>query len=260
MRDSVEKARKVGEVAGRLRLEGEFEIAESEFRKKIVEIFCGQTEIYLSEGDIETAEKLVGEAEKIDTEARINFGLDENSFVERGNEWLAKSHFTGAKAEFQAALTLNKKSLPALLGLGEALCGLEEMDEAGAIFEQVMNTYGTPDDPDMYKQIGKSACGGKHFDLARKAFDRALKISPSDAEVYYFKAKICVDEGDFDGAVPCLVKALQLKPEYIEARVLDHEVTNILKSPEHSSLLSTAGMNRREKVKLSVPTGKPLKY
>ena len=168
----------------------------------------------------------------IDAEARKNFEVREESFVEQGKIWLQKKQYIGARAEFQAALTLNENNIVALFGLGEALYGLNELDEAKEVFERIIASKVPVNDQQMYKDIGMIACRAKHFDLAHKALDRAVKIFPSDSKVFYCKAVAFVAAGDFEGSLPYLEKSLQLEPAFAEARALEHKVMQWLKGAE----------------------------
>ncbi len=229
VRDAMKEVRIVVEFAKKLRMEGDYELAHEAFRKALAETLCGLAEVYLSKGDKEGADKILEEAKKIDNEVSKNFEVREESFVEQGKIWLQKKQYIGARAEFQAALTLNEGNITALFGLGEALYGLNELDEAKEVFERIMASKAPVHDPQMYKDIGMIACRGKHFDLAHKALDRAAKIFPSDSKVFYCKAVAFVAAGDFEDSIPYLSKALQLEPAFAEARALEHKVGEWLK-------------------------------
>ena len=259
----MKEARRAVEFARKLRSEGDDKLAQDAFRKAMVEVFCGQAEVYLSEGDKESADQILGEAEKMDPEARKNFEIEEEFFIERGRIWLQEKQYTGARSEFQAALTLNEKNVPALFGMGEVFYGLNEPDEGKEIFERLMKTKGGPNDPEMYKQIGKTACHGMHFDLAHKALNRAAKIIPSDSEVFYCKAVALVEEGHFEAAIPHLDKALQLNQGFAAARALDHKVRNWLKGTGAPAAQAQTPFDidpRPRRQALLTPAGVPMRY
>ncbi len=232
--DSMQEAQKAVTFARKLRSDGDYELAQDAFRNALVEVFCGLAEVYLSKGDKDAANELLNEAEKIDPKARKNFEIREDHFIEQGRIWLQKKQYIGARAEFQAALTLNEINASALLGLGEALYGLNELDEAKKVFERIMAAKGIPDDPAMFKQIGMTACRGKHFGLAHKALDRAAKILPSDSKVFYCKAVAFVAAGNYEGAMPYLDKSLRIEPGFAEAKALDIKVKTWLTGMEHN--------------------------
>jgi Tfp pilus assembly protein PilF len=234
VQDSMQEAQKAVDFARKLRSDGDYELAQDAFRNALVEVFCGLAEVYLSKGDKKAADEILREAEKIDSKARKNFEIREEHFIEQGKIWLKKKQYIGARAEFQAALTLNEINASGLLGLGEALYGLNELDEAKKVFERIMAAKGIPNDPVMFKQIGMTACRGKHFDLAHKALDRAAKIHPSDSKVFYCKAVAFVAAGDYESAMPYLEKSLRLEPGFAEARALDMKVKTWLAGMKHN--------------------------
>ncbi len=231
---SMEPMKRAVKFAKKLRSEGEFEIAEEEFKKGLVEIFCGLAEVYLSKGDREAAESALTEAEQIDPQAREKFGVREENFVEQGQSCLRKKAFAGAKAEFHAALTLNGENVSALVGIGEAHCHLNEDTEANETFNHLMevNAGAGPDDSRILKKMALIACKNNKIDLAWMAIDRALKLYPSDAKLYYLKAIAYIAEGRIEDTLIPLEKALLLDPELTEAHVLEKKVRQMLEKKQ----------------------------
>jgi tetratricopeptide (TPR) repeat protein len=227
---SMEPMRKAVEFAKKLRVKGEYQLAEEEFQKGLVEIFCGLAEVYLSKGDKEAAEAALVEAEELDPQAREKFNVREESFVERGKYSLRKKGYVGAKAEFQAAITLNRESVPALIGLGEAHYGLKEDMEAHQILGRVMETSSGvgPEDPATLKKMALIACRNRQFDIAWRAIDRALEIFPDDGKLYYLKAIAYMAEGRIEHTIPYLEQALYFNPELTEAQKLVEKVQGML--------------------------------
>jgi tetratricopeptide (TPR) repeat protein len=226
--NSMKDAKKVVEFARSLRAQGDYELAQEAFREGLVEVFCGLAEIYLSKGDKDAANEILEEAERIDDKAKQKFLIREEYFIEQGRICLAKRQYLGARAEFEAALTLNENNISALFGMGEALYGLNELDKAKEIFDRIINSKAMSDDPQMFRQMGLTACRGKHFDLAHRSLDRAVKKFPADSKLLYCKAVAFVAAKEFEGAVPCLNKALRMDPSFAEARALQHKVKTFL--------------------------------
>ncbi len=234
VKTSMEPMRRAVEFAKKLRSKGEFELAEEEFKKGLVEIFCGLAEVYLSKGDAEAAEAALAEAEQIDPAARERFGLREESFVKQGQSCLKKKESIGAKVEFTAALTLNGESVPALVGMGEAHTALGEDMQAQETFERLMNVNtGTgPSDPRILKKMALIACQNRQFDLAWLAIDRAIELYPHDARLYYLKAVAYVAEGSVENTLPLLEKALLLDPKFSEAITLAEKARGLIKAKQ----------------------------
>jgi tetratricopeptide (TPR) repeat protein len=229
---SMEPMRRAVEFAKNLRSKGEFELAEEEFKKGVVEIFCGLAEIYLSKGDEEAAEAALAEAEQIDPHARETFGVREENFVEQGQACLKKKEHLGAKVEFTAALTLNGESVPALVGMGEAQTTLGENMEARETFERLMNVSDGvgPSDPKILKKMALIACRNRQFDLAWLALDRAIELYPNDAKLYYLKAVAYIAEGNVENTIFPLERALSLDPDLTEARVLQEKAQALIQA------------------------------
>ena len=58
----------------------------------------------------------------------------------------------------------------------------------------------------------------KKPDDALVLFDAAIKLDPKFAAAYYEKGQILLQKNDVDGAIATLVKAIELKTDYIEAK------------------------------------------
>jgi tetratricopeptide (TPR) repeat protein len=229
---SMEPMRRAVEFAKNLRSKGEFELAEEEFKKGVVEIFCGLAEVYLSKGDEEAAEAAIAEAEQIDPHARENFGIREENFVEQWQACLKKKEHLGAKIEFTAALTLNEESVPALIGMGEAQTTLGENLDAQETFERLMNVSAGagPSDLKILKKMALIACRNRQFDLAWLALNRAIELHPNDAKLHYLKAVAYIAEGNVENTIFPLERALSLDPELTEARTLQKKAHTLIEA------------------------------
>lgn len=182
-------------------------------------------------------------AEKIDPQARAHFEVREDAFVEQGRKCLTKKQYIRARSEFQAALTMNDQNVSALFGLGEALYGLNDLEEARRHFERILNSKTSAEDPHIYKQMGLIACRRTHYDIAHQALDRAMRMFPADAKVFYCKAVAYVAAGAFEDAVPYLNKALRIEPGFAEARALEHKVKKWVEAKKGVSPQTVAELN-----------------
>src|SRR6478609_8228362 len=55
------------------------------------------------------------------------------------------------------------------------------------------------------------------YNEAIECFDKALEIKPDYFEARYLKGKALADLGKYDKAIECYDKALEIKPDYFEA-------------------------------------------
>ncbi len=205
------------EFAKNIRLQGDYEAAETAFKKGLVELFCGLAEVYLSGGNPSYANRVLAQAERIDPNARTRFDVREETFIERGRNYIEKKWHDGAKVEFEAALSLNENSIPALIGLGEACQLMGKSEEANEIYERILQAKVMPEDRPLFSQFGTLALRNKNFEVASTAFDKAISYFPQDAINYYNKSLIYVLQKQWDKVIPLLKKALSIKPGFEEA-------------------------------------------
>ncbi|MCP4677054.1 MAG: tetratricopeptide repeat protein [Deltaproteobacteria bacterium] len=66
-------------------------------------------------------------------------------------------------------------------------------------------------------RVGKANFMLGRFELAESVFSQVLKINPNEAEVYFLRAFIRIDEGQKAAAIDDFKTAIEKRPEYIEA-------------------------------------------
>ena len=178
--------------ARKIRLQGDFEAARPHSKTASSNFFCGLAEVYLSSGNTSYANRVLAQAEKIDPTARTRFKIREETFIERGKKYLSKKWHDGAEVEFKAALTLNESSVSALIGLGEALQGIGKSEAASETYQRAIEAKVIVEDRVLFNTLGNLALRNKDFNIALKAFDKAISYFPQDAVNYYNKSLLNV--------------------------------------------------------------------
>jgi Tfp pilus assembly protein PilF len=217
--------------ARNIRLQGNFEAAETAFKNGLLELFCGLAEVYLSSGNASYANRVLAQAEKIDPTARTRFNIREETFIERGKEYLSKKWHDGAEVEFKAALTLNESSIPALMGLGESLQGMGKSEAASETYQRAIDAKVMVEDRVLFNTLGNLALRNKNFNLALQAFDKAISYFPQDAVNYYNKSLLFVLQRNWEKVTPLLKKALSIQPGMREASMMMQKVEKWKKIP-----------------------------
>jgi tetratricopeptide (TPR) repeat protein len=212
--------------ARNIRLQGDYDAAEEAFRNGLMELFCGLAEVYLSKGNPSYANRVIVQAEKIDPSARKRFDLREETFIERGLEYIKQKWHDGAVVEFEAALALNEESIPALVGLGQALQMMGKTEKADEIYERAINAKVMQDDREIFTRFGTLALRNQNFNVATRAFDKAIMYYPQIAINYYNKSLIYVLQKQWDKVIPLLKKALTIEPGFKEAQAMLQKAQN----------------------------------
>ena len=108
--------------------------------------------------------------------------------------------------------------------LGMLYHEMGRMEEAKAQFEKVITKGGSEPQEQVWKYkayltLGEMAAEQKEgYDQALSHYDLALKIFPESGDAYYGRGLIFLKKGDKKQAREALEKAVQLKPDFPEAK------------------------------------------
>ncbi|MBI4827884.1 MAG: tetratricopeptide repeat protein [Nitrospinae bacterium] len=120
-----------------------------------------------------------------------------------------------------------KVSLEANLGKGKAHMSLGEVDKAREAFETMSkldNLY-DKENKHIFNEYGIELRRAQLYDLAIDNYNKALEIDPNDEALYFNIARALNESGNTQAAVENLQKALKLKPDFAEAKMLYGAVT-----------------------------------
>ena len=131
---------------------------------------------------------------------------------------VAREEFAWARRSFEEALVLDPNHEDALAGLGETLLKFGQTAAALKSFRRVLE-LGYQDDVELMLQAGRALFRDGLMEEAKEFFDTAVRQVPDNAEavamVGYTEHRLGRDEA----AVTTLRRALQLDPDYGEARI-----------------------------------------
>ncbi|HVT40877.1 MAG TPA: tetratricopeptide repeat protein [Gemmatimonadaceae bacterium] len=131
---------------------------------------------------------------------------------------VAREEFAWARRSFEEALVLDPDHEDALAGLGETLLKFGQTAGALKSFRRILE-LGYQDDIELMLQAGRALFRDGLMDEAMEFFDTAVHQVPENAEavamVGYTEHRLGKDEA----AISTLRRALQLDPDYSEARI-----------------------------------------
>lgn len=214
---------------------GDLEAAEEAFEQALVkggagtlDAFCGLAQVHLDRGEPDSAERALKEAEKIDPARRKMFKNREPGYVKKGDEFFKKGQFEEARNSYACAVAVNPDSVAGNAGLGEVFKSMGEDEAAEKAFEEALKIEERPDDLHVYNRMGIVARKDKNYDVALRSFDRALSFNPDDPVLYYNKSMVFVAQSEFDKSLELLKKALELKPDFVQAEQTRQKVLQFL--------------------------------
>lgn len=131
---------------------------------------------------------------------------------------LAREEYAWARQSFEKALVLDPDHEDALAGYGETLLKFGQHDQAIAFFRRILE-MGYADDIDLILQVGRALFREELMDEARDFFEIAVREANELAEAAACLGYVRHRQGDDQGAIQSLQRALQLDDEHAEARI-----------------------------------------
>jgi Tfp pilus assembly protein PilF len=131
---------------------------------------------------------------------------------------LAREEYAWARQSFEKALILDPDHEDALAGMGETLLKFGQREAAVGMFRRILE-LGYSDDVDLILQVGRALFREELMDEAREFFEIAAREAPDLAEAAACLGYVRHRQGDDDGAMASLQRALELDEDHTEARI-----------------------------------------
>ncbi len=144
---------------------------------------------------------------------------DGDDRVDRGHQYLEDGDFEAAKGQFDEALTNDFSNIGARLGLCHALAGLGELKDAEKTFEAAASLEPGPGFVRAFNRLGISLRQMEAYDLFLEAFSRAIEINSGDPVIFYNMSLVHIVRLQLDKAAELFEKAIELKPDFVEAKL-----------------------------------------
>ena len=131
---------------------------------------------------------------------------------------LAREEYAWARQSFEKSLVLDPDHEDAIAGYGETLLKFGQHEQAAASFRRILE-LGYADDIDLILQVGRALFREELMDEARDFFEIAVREANELAEAAACLGYVRHRQGDDQGAIQSLQRALQLDDEHAEARI-----------------------------------------
>jgi len=131
---------------------------------------------------------------------------------------LAREEYAWARQSFEKSLVLDPDHEDALAGYGETLLKFGQHEQAVSTFRKILE-LGYADDIDLILQVGRALFREELMDEARDFFEIAVREANELAEAAACLGYVRHRQGDDQGAIQSLQRALQLDDEHAEARI-----------------------------------------
>jgi tetratricopeptide (TPR) repeat protein len=127
-----------------------------------------------------------------------------------------KQRFELASAHFLKAIAIRPDYAEAHYNLGNAFLARNLPAEAIPCFQKAIEV--TPSDAQIRNNLGVALLRINQASAATLEFDQALRFDPSNASAHFNRAKIAKAAGEYELAVRNFSAAVDLRPDWIEAR------------------------------------------
>jgi len=140
---------------------------------------------------------------------------------------MEKKEYHAAAFEYGQAIKVDNSNIAAHLGKGKAHLELGEVDKAKETFEKLstIDTIYDRDNKHLFNEYGIELRRGKMYDLAISNYVKAIEIDPDDEALYFNIARALHENGKGDEATKYLQKAMEIKPDFNEAKLLYGVIT-----------------------------------
>ena len=152
--------------------------------------------------DLPAAERAFRVAASIDS-------VNKETWYELGSNLMSQQKPVEAIAAFEQVMALDPANINAMVNLGSMKAATGDQPGALAVFEKALTVNDRS--PSLWKAIGAAREAAGEKGLAREAYQRSLENDPDPAtgtEAATALGTLLWKDGDFNGAVPVLQKAL----------------------------------------------------
>ena len=134
---------------------------------------------------------------------------DVETVIHLGNLYVGLKRYADAESKFRAALELEPKSSPALLGLAQTLDAQKKPEAANAYRDYLA---ANPDNPAARSRLIHWLLDQKQYDAALAELDRSEAGKPPTLDSLRSRADILIAQKKWDDSIGALRKAIALAP------------------------------------------------
>ena len=139
-------------------------------------------------------------------------------YVGTAYAYLAREDYAWARRQFERAIALDPEHEDAVAGLGETLLKFGEREASLGAFERLIH-LGFADDHDLMLQVGRALFREGLVGPAQRFFELAANAHPESPDAAACMGYAAHRLGTDGGALYWLRRALEIDPQYSEARI-----------------------------------------
>ncbi len=139
-----------------------------------------------------------------------------------GKQHLKREEYYSAEFEFDGVIDLDERNLEAHVAKSEALLAQGDVEAARVTLEKVseFEELYDKDNKHIFNSFGMNLRRGGFYDKAVESYAKALRMDPTDENLFYNIGRASYDKKDHEKALLFLRKCLELNPRHQDAALL----------------------------------------
>jgi len=154
--------------------------------------------------------------------------------VAEGDEHRSKDEHYSAEFSYKEALSIDEFHIRANFGLALTYVSMGDLEKAKHTFRTLVTLEGSfhESHKHLFNEFGIALRRNELYRESLEYYLRALKLCKTDENLLFNLARACFDNKDYEHAIEFLGKALDLKPEFKEAKMLLNAIEKLGPSPQ----------------------------
>jgi len=151
--------------------------------------------------------------------------------LDKAEQHLSNNNLEKAEANFKKALAVNSENVKAIFGLGITYLNGGKLEDAGGIFNDIMslNLAFGEEHTHLFNEFGIKMRKAGMLDKAVEYYQKAIKLNENDDHLHFNVARIYFELKDCGKSRESVVKALEINPEFTEAKKLLQAVEKMMR-------------------------------
>lgn len=140
----------------------------------------------------------------------------------KGEQHLEEKQYAKAERDYRKVLAIDEENIRAIFGLGVSCLALDKVDAGLAIFDKLMtlDLAFEPEHKHLFNLFGIQMRKTGLFGQAVAYYQRGIALNPEDENLHFNASRSHFEQQNMIGAYVSLAKALELKPGFLEALLL----------------------------------------
>lgn len=151
-----------------------------------------------------------------------------------------RKEYFSAEWAYNKALKIEPENIRANFGVGTLYMEMGETDKAKSVFKKLAQIEAIFEDENkhIFNEFGITLRKTRMYDEALANYMKAIEISPQDENLYFNIARLYYDKQDFAKALEWIQKALDVNPDFREAKQFKDVLASAAKKTDTGSTIS----------------------